>query len=210
MDGSSLIVVFMPITTLAVLFTGIALPFVAGRSRAGGALSRAATRNRTEPAGKARPPKPGADDAAPVGCLYVPCARTRYHGYLADTHRWVQEVPIVKKTARLIYYTSESWDRARGYCQSRLHQPRRVRGRIPDAAMTVRGISPLAWCALRTAAATATACICWPRAVTAPRLAAADKTAQQTPVASGAQGTGTRGSTARTGKIRAATDTRPA
>jgi hypothetical protein len=25
--------------------------------------------------------------------------------------RWVQEVPIVKKTAELIYYTSDSWDR---------------------------------------------------------------------------------------------------
>ena len=27
------------------------------------------------------------------------------------TRRWVQEVPIVKKTAKLIYYTSDSWDR---------------------------------------------------------------------------------------------------
>ena len=34
MDGSSLIVVVMPITTLIALFTGIALPFIAG-SRSG-------------------------------------------------------------------------------------------------------------------------------------------------------------------------------
>ena len=60
---------------------------------------------------KARPPKPGAHDAAPVGYLYVPCARIRRHGYPAETRRWVQEVPIVKKTAKLIYYTSDSWDR---------------------------------------------------------------------------------------------------
>jgi hypothetical protein len=57
---------------------------------------------------KARPPEPG---AIPAGYLYVPCARIRYHGYLAETHRWVQEVPIVRKTAKLIYYTSDSWDR---------------------------------------------------------------------------------------------------
>jgi hypothetical protein len=43
--------------------------------------------------------------------LYVPCVRFRRHGYPAGTHRWVQEVPIVKKTATLIYYTSDSWDR---------------------------------------------------------------------------------------------------
>ena len=43
--------------------------------------------------------------------LYVLCVRIRHHGYPAGTRRWVQEVPIVKKTARLIYYTSDSWDR---------------------------------------------------------------------------------------------------
>jgi hypothetical protein len=43
--------------------------------------------------------------------LYVPCVRIRRHGYPAGTHRWVQEVPIVKKTATLIYYGSDSWDR---------------------------------------------------------------------------------------------------
>jgi hypothetical protein len=43
--------------------------------------------------------------------LYLPCVRTRRHGYPAGTRRWVQEVPIVKKTATLIYYGSDSWDR---------------------------------------------------------------------------------------------------
>jgi len=43
--------------------------------------------------------------------LYVPCARVSYHGTTAETRRWVQEVPIVRKTARWIYYTSDSWDR---------------------------------------------------------------------------------------------------
>ena len=60
---------------------------------------------------KTRPREPGADDAAPAGYLYVPCARIRHHGYSAETRRWVQEVPIIKKTAKLIYYTSDSWDR---------------------------------------------------------------------------------------------------
>ena len=43
--------------------------------------------------------------------LYIPCARIRYYGHPAQTRRWVQPVPIVKKTAKLIYYTSDSWDR---------------------------------------------------------------------------------------------------
>ena len=116
MDRSSLIVAVMPITTLIALFTGIALPFIAasrsGRSHPGGGLARADALKRTGAARrKARPQKPGANDAAPVEYLYVPCARIRYHGYSAETRRWVQEVPIVKKTAKLIYYTSDSWDR---------------------------------------------------------------------------------------------------
>jgi hypothetical protein len=112
MDRSSLIVTVMPIMTLIALSTGIALPFIAGRSHAGGPLAAAAARERAGAAGrKARPPKPGADDAAPAGYLYVPCARIRCHGSPAETRRWVQEVPIVKKTAKLIYYTSDSWDR---------------------------------------------------------------------------------------------------
>ena len=113
MDRSSLIVAIMPVMIMIALFTGIALPFIAGRSHARGPTSRSAARKRTgAPGQKARPPEPGADDAAvPVGYLYVPCTRTRYHGHPAETRRWVQEVPIVKKTARLIYYTSDSWDR---------------------------------------------------------------------------------------------------
>jgi hypothetical protein len=115
MDGSSLIVV-MPITTLITLFTGIALPFIAasrpGRSHARRPLAGADELKRIGATGrKAWPPKPGADDAAPAGYLYVPCARIRYLGYPAQTRRWVQQVPIVKKTAKLIYYTSNSWDR---------------------------------------------------------------------------------------------------
>lgn len=56
-------------------------------------------------------PKAGASDAAPVEYLYVPCARVRYHGRSAGTRRWVQEVPIVKKTAQWIYHASDSWNR---------------------------------------------------------------------------------------------------
>jgi hypothetical protein len=100
MDGSSLIVV-MPITILVTVFTGIALPFIAA--------SRSSR-------GHARRPLAGADEpkrisAVPAEYLYIPCARIRYHGHPAQTRRWVQPVPIVKKTAKLIYYTSDSWDR---------------------------------------------------------------------------------------------------
>ena len=96
MDRSSLIV--MPVMILITLFAGISQPFIAasrsGRSHAGG-----------------RPPEPGADDTAPAGYLYVPCARIPRNGYPAEARRWVQQVPVVKKTAKLIYYTSNSWDR---------------------------------------------------------------------------------------------------
>jgi hypothetical protein len=51
------------------------------------------------------------DMSSLIEYLYVPCARVRYHGYRPETRRWVQEVPIVKKTAKLIYYASDSWDR---------------------------------------------------------------------------------------------------
>jgi hypothetical protein len=107
MDTSSLIVAVMPIMTLIALFTGTAL-----RSHAGGPLARANALKRISATGrKARPQRPGAHDAARVEYLYVPCARIGNHGYPAGTRRWVQEVPIVKKTAKLIYYTSDSWDR---------------------------------------------------------------------------------------------------
>ena len=117
MDGSSLIVVDMPIMILIALFTGIVLPFIAGsrsgRSHAGERLARADGLKRIRAAKrKGRPPKPGANNAAPVEYLYVPCTRIRYHGYSAGTRRWVQEVPIVKKTAQWIYYTSDTWDRS--------------------------------------------------------------------------------------------------
>src|SRR5690242_10153073 len=56
-------------------------------------------------------PKAAASDAAPVEYLYVPCVRVRYHGRAAETRRWVQAVPIVKKTAKWIYYASDSWNR---------------------------------------------------------------------------------------------------
>jgi hypothetical protein len=107
MDGSGPIVVVMPIMILLALFTTIAPPFIAGR-RSGrsqvGAPTSAAGR-------KARPPKPGASGAATVEYLYVPCVRIHYNGYVAETRRWVQEVLIVRKTAKWIYYASDSWDR---------------------------------------------------------------------------------------------------
>jgi hypothetical protein len=104
MDTSSLVAAVTPIIIPIALFTGVALPFIAGsrsgRSHAGGPLASADARKRTSAAGRtARPQKPGANDAAPAGYLYVPCTRIRYHGYSAQTRRWVQEVPIVKKTA---------------------------------------------------------------------------------------------------------------
>jgi hypothetical protein len=55
--------------------------------------------------------RPNADDAATVEYLYVPCVGVRHNGYRAETRRWVQEVPIVKKTAKWIYYASDSWNR---------------------------------------------------------------------------------------------------
>lgn len=58
---------------------------------------------------KPRPPGPVPDDAAEY--LYVPCVRVRFRGCSAETRCWVQAVPIVKKTATRIYYTSDSWDR---------------------------------------------------------------------------------------------------
>jgi hypothetical protein len=95
MDGSSPAGIVMPIMVLAALLTGAAVPFVAA------SLSGR----------KPRPPKPGAADAGPVEYLYVPCASISDNGHSAETRRWVQEVPIVKKTATWIYYTSGTWDR---------------------------------------------------------------------------------------------------
>ena len=52
-----------------------------------------------------------ASDTVPVEYLYVPCVRVRYDGHSAETRRWVQAVPIVKKTAKWVYYASDSWNR---------------------------------------------------------------------------------------------------
>ena len=111
MDGSSLIFIIVPVTIPIALLMGIALPLVAGRgSRHGharGWLARADALKRIGAAAwKARPPRPAARDIR-VEHLYVPCARTSS----GETRRWVQEVPIVRKTAKRIYYTSETWDR---------------------------------------------------------------------------------------------------
>ncbi len=59
---------------------------------------------------KARPRKHPASGYSPVEYLYVPCVRVRRHGCSVQTRRWVQEVPIVRKTAKLIYYTSDTWN----------------------------------------------------------------------------------------------------
>jgi len=115
MDGPSLIVVDMPIVILIALITGAAVPFIAGRRRthAPGRPTRAHGLTRIRAAWRnARPPNPGANAAAPVEYLYVPCVRVRRRqGSPAQTRRWVQQVPIVKKTAKWIYYASDSWDR---------------------------------------------------------------------------------------------------
>jgi hypothetical protein len=52
-----------------------------------------------------------ASDAATAEYLYVPCVGVRHDGYRAETRRWVQEVPIIKKTVKWIYYASDSWNR---------------------------------------------------------------------------------------------------
>ena len=48
---------------------------------------------------------------AVIEYLYVPCVRIRHDGHSAEMRRWVQAVPIIKKTAKWIYYASESWNR---------------------------------------------------------------------------------------------------
>jgi hypothetical protein len=70
-----------------------------------GALRRAGSAARN-----AWAPSPGASGTT-AEYLYVPCVRTAGQNGSAETRRWVQPVPIVKKTAKLIFYTSDSWDR---------------------------------------------------------------------------------------------------
>ncbi len=80
--------------------------------RARGRLAGAAVLRRIGAAvRKACPPESDAEDATLAEYLYVPCARTRCHGVSAEPLSWVQAVPIVKKTANWIYYTSDSWNR---------------------------------------------------------------------------------------------------
>jgi hypothetical protein len=59
------------------------------------ALKRVSTAGR-----QARVSAPATDGTALIEYLYVPCARR------------VQPVPIIRKTAKWIYYTSDSWDRS--------------------------------------------------------------------------------------------------
>ena len=73
-----------------------------------GMAGAAALRRIGAAARRARGPEPGADDRSPPNTCTCPAsAATRP----AETRRWVQEVPIVRKTAKLIYYASDSWDR---------------------------------------------------------------------------------------------------
>lgn len=93
------------------------------------------TRKRTSAAKrKARAPVRGPDDAAAY--LYVPCVRIRDRGCSAETRCWVQAVPIIKKTATRIYYTSDTWDRREAVvspgCVSRDELEAGNRGYGPD------------------------------------------------------------------------------
>ena len=64
---------------------------------------------------KARPPKTGAVEAAPVEYLYEPWSWSDYDNYPYETHKGIREIPIVKKTAKRIYYDNRSrWDREDG------------------------------------------------------------------------------------------------
>ncbi len=63
---------------------------------------------------RARPPSGTAQPQA-VEYLYVPCVYTPYDDSQAETRRWIAAVPIVKKTAKRIYYdVSDSWESAHG------------------------------------------------------------------------------------------------
>jgi len=103
MDRSSLIVIVIPIVIPIALLTGMALPFVAasrsGRSHARRRLASADPRKRTGAGRKARPQNSRAPDDVLAGYLYVPCVHNRHNDYSAATRRWVQQVPIVKKTS---------------------------------------------------------------------------------------------------------------
>ena len=199
MDGSSLIFIIVPIAIPIALFTGVALPFIAasrsGRSHARGQPAAAHQMKRINAAKrKARPPEPGAHDV-PAEYLYVPCARIRDNGYPAETRRRVQEVPIVKKTAKRIYYTSNTWDRSQAV--------------VPPGCISRQEFETDTRCHDNCPRDIAAGLVCAPHGRghrhcvhflapggAATLLAAAGKTARQTPAACAAQSTVTRGSTA--------------
>jgi hypothetical protein len=116
MDSPRLLVAVMPAMALAALCTGIALTSIAGRGAARGHvgewLARADALLRVSAGRETRAWNPGVSQAKTVEYLYVPCTLRCGNGSSAETRRWVQEVPIVKKTATLIYYASDSWNRS--------------------------------------------------------------------------------------------------
>ncbi len=95
MGGLSLMVALMPTMGLVALGTGLVLTRITGRS----------------PGRKTWLLNTGYSHSGAVEYLYVPCVRMSGSGSMAEPRRWVQEVQIVKKTAKLIYYASDSWDR---------------------------------------------------------------------------------------------------
>lgn len=64
---------------------------------------------------KARPPKPGAAETTLVEYLYEPWSWSDYDNYPYETSKGINEIPILRKTAKRIYYdASDSWDRQYG------------------------------------------------------------------------------------------------
>ncbi len=64
---------------------------------------------------RARPPKPGATGTTLLEYLYEPWSWSDYDNPPYETHKGINEIPIVKKTAKRIYYdSSDSWDRSEG------------------------------------------------------------------------------------------------
>jgi hypothetical protein len=61
---------------------------------------------------RARPPRRETAEAAPVEYLYEPWS---WYDDYGETHEGINEIPIVKKTAKRIYYdNTDSWDRVAG------------------------------------------------------------------------------------------------
>ena len=118
-------------------------------------------------------------------------------------------MPIVKATAKLIYYTSDSWDRREAVvspgCISR--EQSETDTRCHDKCP--RDIAAGLVCAPHGRGHRHCVHFLAPdRHCDAP--GGCGEAARQTPAACGVHGTGTRGSTARTGKTGAVMDTRPA